>query len=67
MAFTVGIFVSNLVFVCHLTGFFHSGGNTHSRQNDGLQQVPDGNKTEKDQYLLHHYPHFTRLPGPVMV
>lgn len=58
-----GVFLLKLIFVCHLTGLFHSGGNAHPRQDDGLQKIPGGNKADKNQYFIHRITLLAWCPG----
>lgn len=44
------------LFVCHLAGVSHSGGYSHFRQNNGLQQDVDSNNSKKNQNLFHDCP-----------
>ncbi len=42
------------VFVCHLAGIPHSGGNTHLGQNIHLQNKPCTDNTKKNQQFFHY-------------
>ncbi len=48
----IRIFRGLFLFVCHLTGITHSGGDAHFGKDISLQQKPYTDKTEKYQNLF---------------